>query len=149
MLNMLDFITSKMDKKQFPFEEGDDYWVVVGDKVLGSVWDSESEEMYDPRVCYYDSEERANQAVLRTRELRGVYHPALVWSERDVAQIIEHMHEVGAIEDGDFYVMIGMDNDWKRMVMQEAIGRVEEKLCEMVNNSIWDIIKIANSDGGV
>ena len=33
-----------MDKKQFPFEEGDDYWVVVGDKVLGSVWDSESEE---------------------------------------------------------------------------------------------------------
>lgn len=39
MLNMLDFITSRMDKKQFPFEEGDDYWVVVGDKVLGSVWD--------------------------------------------------------------------------------------------------------------
>jgi len=105
--------------------------------------------MYDPRVCYYDSEEKANQAVLRTRELRGVYHPALVWSERDVAQIIEHMHEVGAIEDGDFYVLTGMDNDWKRMVMQEAIGRVEEKLCEMVNNSIWDIIKIANSDGGV
>jgi hypothetical protein len=36
---------------QYPFNEGDRYYTIEGDIVVESIWDCQSEEMYDNEIC--------------------------------------------------------------------------------------------------
>lgn len=53
-------------EKQYPFNEGDDYWVIEDNKPILSTWDCISEQMHDdnPNRIYYQSEEDAHEALL-------------------------------------------------------------------------------------
>jgi hypothetical protein len=52
--------------KQYPFKEGDDYWVIEDNEVVWSCWDDISEQLHDenPNKIYYKSEEDAHEALL-------------------------------------------------------------------------------------
>jgi len=47
--------------KEYPFNEGDDYWTIEDGEVIWSCWDDVSEEIHDenPDKEYFKSEEEA------------------------------------------------------------------------------------------
>jgi hypothetical protein len=49
-------------RKQYPFNEGFDYWTIENNKVIWSSWDDVSEELHDanPNKVYFKTEEEAN-----------------------------------------------------------------------------------------
>lgn len=50
--------------KKYPFNEGDDYWVVEDGEILWGVWDDASEDMHDenPNRKYFTEEEAIDYA---------------------------------------------------------------------------------------
>lgn len=54
-----------MKRKQYPFNEGDDYWTIENNKVIWSSWDDVSEELHDanPNRVYFKTEEDATLAL--------------------------------------------------------------------------------------
>ena len=50
---------------QYPFDEGDDYWVIEDDKVVWSCWDYISEELHDGELSrkYFNTEEQAKRYI--------------------------------------------------------------------------------------
>lgn len=68
--NVVDFIEwhNQNKPKQYPFNEGDDYWVIEDNKPVLSCWDYMSEEVHDenPNKIYYKSEEDAHEALLNS-----------------------------------------------------------------------------------
>ena len=63
-----------MEDKKYPFEEGDDYWVVEKGELIHSCWDDIAEEMHDenPKRKYFTDDDaldlaRANGIKIYTR----------------------------------------------------------------------------------
>ena len=50
---------------RYPFDEGDDYWVIEYDQVVWSCWDHISEELHDddPSRKYFNTEEQAKRYI--------------------------------------------------------------------------------------
>jgi len=50
---------------QYPFDEGDDYWVIEDGQVVWSCWDYISEELHDGDASrkYFNTEEQANRYI--------------------------------------------------------------------------------------
>ena len=51
----------KEHNKQYPFQEGDDYWTIEKGRVVWSCWDDISEQIHDdnPNKAYYKSQRDA------------------------------------------------------------------------------------------
>lgn len=51
----------KQHNKQYPFQEGDDYWTIEKGRVVWSCWDDISEQIHDenPNKVYYKSQREA------------------------------------------------------------------------------------------
>jgi len=52
---------------KYPFNEGDDYWVIEVGQIIWSCWDEESEEMHDenPDRTYYTTKQQAINAYIK------------------------------------------------------------------------------------
>ena len=66
------------EHKTYPFEDGDDYWVVEGGQLIWSCWDDTSMEMHDenPDRKYFTEEEAIDYARangIKYEEMRDRY----------------------------------------------------------------------------
>ena len=62
--NMASVINNK-----YPFNEGEDYWIIEGGVVVHSYWDEVSEEMYDenPNTKHFSSREEAKEFLTKNK----------------------------------------------------------------------------------
>lgn len=62
-MNKIQKVKDQNNGVVYPFDEGDDYWVIEDGKVVWSCWDDISEEYHrdNPNREYFMSEESANQ----------------------------------------------------------------------------------------
>lgn len=65
-VEFIKWYNQQQQPKQYPFNEGDDYWVIDEDKPIKYIWDAYAEEKYNqsPNRIYYQSEEDAHEALL-------------------------------------------------------------------------------------
>jgi hypothetical protein len=49
--------------KEYPFDEGDDYWTIEDNEIVWSCWDDVSEEIHaeNPNQMYFDTEYKAHE----------------------------------------------------------------------------------------
>ena len=47
----------------YPFKEGDDYWIIEDNQIIHSVWDDQSQELFNPNRIYFTSFEKAEKYV--------------------------------------------------------------------------------------
>ena len=55
-------------EREYPFNDGDDYWTVEGNRLIHSCWDDVSEEIHDnnPNQLYFRLEVYAILHLLKT-----------------------------------------------------------------------------------
>ena len=59
-----------IEREEYPFNDGDDYWTVEGNAVIYSCWDEASEEMHDenPNQVYFRLEAYAILHILKAKK---------------------------------------------------------------------------------
>jgi uncharacterized protein YpuA (DUF1002 family) len=55
------YIQQHIDNRQYPFQEGDEYWTIENGEIIWSIWDSVSEELYieNPQKKYFATDQEA------------------------------------------------------------------------------------------